>query len=84
MCMAFMPRREDGTMSFSKLSPMDMLGMLYYDWNGGNDHKWHIPFQTVGGKKYPNTDLYIKLGVEDVATVKTVTLEIPLHPAGAK
>ena len=32
----------------------------------------------------PNTDLYIKLGVEDVATGKTGTLEIPLHPAGAK
>jgi hypothetical protein len=36
-------------LAVEKLSPYDMLGMLYYD--GTPEHKWHIPFQTVGENK---------------------------------
>jgi uncharacterized membrane protein len=43
-------QKEIAKLAIKKLSVMDMLGMLYYDWSGGG-HKWHIPFQEVGGKR---------------------------------
>jgi uncharacterized membrane protein len=44
-------QKKIAKLAIEKLGPMDMLGMLYYDWGGGADHKWHIPFQTVGENK---------------------------------
>jgi uncharacterized membrane protein len=43
-------QKKIAKLAIEKLSPIDMMGMLYYDWNGPN-HKWHIPFQTVGESK---------------------------------
>jgi uncharacterized membrane protein len=41
-------QKKIAKLAIEKLSPIDMMGMLYFD----GDHKWHIPFQTVGeGKK---------------------------------
>jgi uncharacterized membrane protein len=43
-------QKEIATIAVKKLSPLDMIGMLYYDFaNGGA--KWHIPFQNVGENK---------------------------------
>src|SRR5262249_1686773 len=36
--------------AIEKLSPLDMVGMLYFDWQGAG-HKWHIPFQQIAGNK---------------------------------
>jgi uncharacterized membrane protein len=45
-------QKEIAKLAIKKLSPIDMLGMLYYDWGGaGGGHVWHIPFQTVGPNK---------------------------------
>ena len=40
-------QKEIAKLAIKKLSPVDMLGMIYYD----GQHKWHIPFQTVGEKR---------------------------------
>ena len=43
-------QKEIATIAIKKLSPIDMLGVLYYDFaNGGK--RWHIPFQTIGDGK---------------------------------
>lgn len=42
-----------GKLAIEKLSPVDMLGVLLWDYgraNGGGT-SWHIDFQTIGGKK---------------------------------
>ncbi|MSQ93599.1 MAG: VWA domain-containing protein [Gemmataceae bacterium] len=44
-------QRKIAKLAIDKLSPMDMLGQIHYDYgiNGGQPgHKWHIPFQEVG------------------------------------
>lgn len=45
--------KKIGELALKKLSPVDMIGVVYWDWqNGGaNNTKWHIPFQTLGGKR---------------------------------
>lgn len=40
-------QKEIAKLAIKKLSPVDMMGMIYYD----GSHKWHIPFQTVGEKR---------------------------------
>src|SRR5207237_5653674 len=40
-------QKEIAKLAIKKLSPIDMMGMIYYD----GSHKWHIPFQTVGEKR---------------------------------
>jgi hypothetical protein len=41
-----------GKLAVEKLSPIDMMGVLLWDFNrGGDGTSWHIPFQTIGGKK---------------------------------
>jgi uncharacterized membrane protein len=37
-------QKQVAKLAIQKLAPADMVGMIYYDFN----HKWHIPFQTVG------------------------------------
>src|SRR5262249_13379109 len=46
-------QKKIAKLSIDKLSPMDMVGMLYWDWGGKgrNGHSWHIPFQEVGGAR---------------------------------
>jgi uncharacterized membrane protein len=40
-------QKEVGKLAVRKLSPVDMMGVIY--WNFGTD--WHVKFQTVGGNK---------------------------------
>lgn len=46
-------QKKIAKLAIEKLSPMDMMGMLYWDWSGAgaNGHKWHIPFQDIGDKR---------------------------------
>ncbi|HYV38174.1 MAG TPA: VWA domain-containing protein, partial [Gemmataceae bacterium] len=44
-------QKKIAKLAIDKLSPMDMMGLLYYDWTGNGDHVWHIPFQQIGGNK---------------------------------
>src|SRR5439155_26230232 len=41
-------QKDIAKLAIKKLSTADMMGMLYYDWS---QHKWHIPFRTVGGNR---------------------------------
>jgi uncharacterized membrane protein len=41
-------QKDIAKLAIKKLSTADMMGMLYYDWS---QHKWHIPFQQVGGNR---------------------------------
>src|SRR5205823_14845001 len=44
-------QKKIAKLAIEKLSPIDMMGLLYYD-PGNGDHRWHIKFQTVGeGRK---------------------------------
>jgi uncharacterized membrane protein len=40
-------QKQIAKLAISKLAPADMVGMIYYDFN----HKWHIPFQEIGGNR---------------------------------
>lgn len=40
-------QKQIAKLAISKLGPADMVGMIYYDFN----HKWHIPFQGIGGNR---------------------------------
>jgi hypothetical protein len=42
-----------GKLAVEKLSPVDMLGVLLWDYGraGGGGTSWHIPFQSIGNKK---------------------------------
>lgn len=47
-------QRKIAKLALEKLSPMDMVGQIHYDhgFNGGNPgHRWHIPFQEIGGNR---------------------------------
>ena len=45
-------QRKIAKLAIEKLSPMDMVGMLYYDHGArGGGHQWHIPFQQVGNRR---------------------------------
>ena len=42
-------QRKIAKLAIEKLSPADMVGMLYYDHGAaGGGHQWHIPFQQIG------------------------------------
>jgi uncharacterized membrane protein len=42
-------QKKIAKLAIEKLSPFDMVGMLYYAWDGkGAGHTWHIPFQQIG------------------------------------
>lgn len=40
-------QKKIAKLAIERLSGIDMVGMLYYDWQTGAD-RWHIPFQVVG------------------------------------
>ena len=45
-------QKKIAKIAIQKLSPMDMMGMLYYAFDEkGSGHKWHIPFQLIGGRR---------------------------------
>jgi hypothetical protein len=47
-------QRKIAKLALEKLSPMDMFGQIHYDhgFNGGPPgHRWHIPFQEMGGNR---------------------------------
>jgi uncharacterized membrane protein len=41
-------QKEIAKLAIKKLSPMDEVGILHYDWGA---HKWHIPLQLIGSKR---------------------------------
>src|SRR5262249_41570676 len=46
-------QKKIAQLAIEKLSPVDMVGVLHFDWGGGgpggkDGHTWHIPFQQVG------------------------------------
>jgi uncharacterized membrane protein/Mg-chelatase subunit ChlD len=43
-------QKQIATIAVKKLSPLDMFGMLYYDFTNGGT-KWHIDFQQIGDKQ---------------------------------
>jgi uncharacterized membrane protein len=57
-------QKKIAKLAVEKLSPFDMLGMLYYD--GTPEHKWHIPFQTVGDNKQKMLALVDKMWPGDM------------------
>jgi uncharacterized membrane protein len=45
-------QRKIAKLAIERLSPSDMVGMLYYDHGAaGGGHQWHIPFQLIGGRR---------------------------------
>lgn len=40
--------KEIAKLAINKLSPMDEVGIIHWEWGG---HKWHIPLQVIGGKR---------------------------------
>jgi uncharacterized membrane protein len=61
-------QKEIAKLAIKKLSVMDMMGMIYYDYTGGG-HKWHIPFQEVGGKRETMLRLVEKMSPGDMPDV---------------
>jgi uncharacterized membrane protein len=41
-------QKEIAKLAIKKLSPMDEVGIIHYDWGV---HKWHIPLQRIGSKR---------------------------------
>jgi uncharacterized membrane protein/Mg-chelatase subunit ChlD len=41
-------QKEIAKLAIKKLSPVDMLGVIYFDWG---KHTWHIPFQQIGDQR---------------------------------
>jgi uncharacterized membrane protein len=45
-------QRKIAKLAIERLSPMDMVGMLYFDHGAaGGGHQWHIPFQEIGQRR---------------------------------
>ena len=46
-------QKKIAKLAIEKLSPVDMVGMLYYAWDGGPGagHSWHIPFQQIANNR---------------------------------
>jgi uncharacterized membrane protein len=42
-------QKEIAKLAIKKLSPVDMVGVIYFDWGR---HVWHVPFQEVGGSEH--------------------------------
>jgi uncharacterized membrane protein len=61
-------QKEIAKLAIKKLSVMDMMGMIYYDYTGGG-HKWHIPFQEIGGKRESMLRLVEKMQPGDMPDV---------------
>jgi uncharacterized membrane protein len=40
--------KEIAKLAIKKLSPMDEVGIIHWEWGG---HKWHIPLTVIGGKR---------------------------------
>jgi uncharacterized membrane protein len=40
--------KEIAKLAVKKLSPMDEVGIIHWEWGG---HKWHIPLQVIGAKR---------------------------------
>jgi len=79
-------QKKIAKLAIQKLSPLDMVGMLYYD----GTHKWHIPFQSVGGRRPTLLGLVDSMQPGDMPDVdpaleKSYTaLTNPLHTLGTK
>ncbi|HEV3263832.1 MAG TPA: VWA domain-containing protein [Gemmataceae bacterium] len=61
-------QKEVAKLAIKKLSSLDMLGMIYYDWQQGG-HRWHIPFQLVGEKRNEMLRLVDRMSPGDMPDV---------------
>jgi uncharacterized membrane protein len=43
-------QKKIAQLAIEKLSRMDMVGVIHYDW-GGKGHTWHVPFQQIGDRR---------------------------------
>jgi uncharacterized membrane protein len=42
-------QKKIARLAIEKLSPLDMVGLIYYAWGGaGGGHTWHVPFRQIG------------------------------------
>src|SRR5262249_9593165 len=82
-------QKKIAKLAIDRLSPVDMVGMLYYDWNGMG-HKWHIPFQQVGQGKVGILRLVDQMSPGDMPDVDPAltkaydALMDPKHRLGTK
>ncbi|MCI0458356.1 MAG: VWA domain-containing protein [Gemmataceae bacterium] len=47
-------QKKIAQLAIEKLSPVDMIGILHFNWDGkggNNGHTWHIPFQQIGANR---------------------------------
>jgi uncharacterized membrane protein len=84
-------QKKIAKLAIERLSPMDMVGMLYFDWQGGgNGHKWHIPFQLIGEKRGALLRLVDSMVPGDMPDVDPAFLKAytaltnPAHALGTK
>ena len=71
-------QKEIAKLAIKKLSPVDEVGILYYDWGG---MRWHLPLQEIGSKRG------FMLGKVDNSACPAITVNIQLRltlPADAK
>ncbi|MBY0523325.1 MAG: VWA domain-containing protein [Gemmataceae bacterium] len=61
-------QKEIGKLAINKLSAVDMMGILMWDYGkgAGGGTSWHIPFQTIGGKKASMLRLLDKMDPGDM------------------
>jgi uncharacterized membrane protein len=82
-------QKKIAKLAIERLSPVDMLGMIYFDW-GGFGHKWHIPFQEIGPNKATILQLVDKMSPGDMPDVDPPlnmareALTNPKHRLGTK
>lgn len=79
-------QKKIAKLAIQKLSPMDMVGVLY--WNG--QHVWHVPFQAVGGDRGRLLGLVDSMNPGDMPDVDPAldkaheALTNPLHRLGTR
>lgn len=82
-------QKKIAELAIKKLSPIDMMGLLYFDASNG-DHRWHIPFQTVGEGRNKMLGLLNTMAPGDMpdadpSLIKAYNaLTDPLHQLGTK
>ncbi len=86
-------QKKIAKLSIEKLSPLDMVGLIFWDWDaigGKTGHRWHIPFQLVGqnrGRLMAFVDSMNPGDMPDVDPALTMAYNAlinPLHQLGTK
>jgi uncharacterized membrane protein len=86
-------QKKIAKIAIEKLSPYDMVGMLYFDWQGvggAGGHTWHIPFQQIKDRKAALLRLVDKMQPGDMPDAEPSlkkaydALTNPAHGLGTK